>query len=90
MHAWLNAISVGTPAGFWAYSRKFAPLLADGGWHHGFDLRSDSDVANRTLALLDGVGGARDGWGLESVRAAASARVQLAVDELRRTLGCAE
>ncbi|MFE7416413.1 polysaccharide pyruvyl transferase family protein [Rhodococcus sp. NPDC057529] len=42
MHACLNALSVGTPAIPLAYSRKFAPLLEDLGWHHTVDLRGDS------------------------------------------------
>ncbi len=41
MHACLNALSVGTPAVPLAYSRKFAPLLGDLGWHHSADLRDD-------------------------------------------------
>ncbi|MEL4320448.1 polysaccharide pyruvyl transferase family protein [Leifsonia sp. YIM 134122] len=46
MHACLNALSVGTPAIALAYSRKFAPLLADLGWAHTVGLdRPDSAVA---------------------------------------------
>jgi colanic acid/amylovoran biosynthesis protein len=41
MHACLNALSVGVPALPLAYSDKFAPLLADLGWNHSIDLRTD-------------------------------------------------
>ena len=52
MHACLNALSVGTPAVPLAYSRKFAPLLADLGWEHTVDLRTDPDPAAAVLQLL--------------------------------------
>lgn len=52
MHACLNALSVGTPAVPLAYSRKFAPLLADLGWEHTVDLRTDPDPAAAVLKLL--------------------------------------
>lgn len=52
MHACLNALSVGTPAIALAYSRKFAPLLADIGWTRTIDLRSDTDVADKVMAML--------------------------------------
>lgn len=52
MHACLNALSVGTPAVPLAYSRKFAPLLADIGWEHTVDLRSHPDPVR---AVLDGL-----------------------------------
>lgn len=55
MHACLNAISTGTPAIAWAYSRKFAPLLADLGWSHTIDLRQDPSPAATTLDLIDRV-----------------------------------
>jgi colanic acid/amylovoran biosynthesis protein len=52
MHACLNALSVGTPAVPLAYSRKFAPLMADLGWEHVLDLRDpDVDVAREVGAL---------------------------------------
>lgn len=51
MHACLNALSMGTPAVPLAYSRKFAPLLADLGWGHTIDLRTASDAAGAALAL---------------------------------------
>ena len=54
MHACLNALSVGTPAVPLAYSRKFAPLMADLGWSHVIDLRSDADSAPERLVELAG------------------------------------
>lgn len=51
MHACLNALSVGTPAVAWAYSRKFAPLMSDLGWRGHVDLR-DGPVVAETLSLL--------------------------------------
>lgn len=56
MHACLNAISTGTPAIAWAYSRKFAPLLTDIGWAHTVDLREDSSPSAVTLGVIDQVG----------------------------------
>lgn len=53
MHACLNAMSVGTPAISWAYSRKFAPLMQDIGWSHGFELKTEPNVADKTLRLID-------------------------------------
>lgn len=52
MHACLNALSQGVPAIPWAYSRKFEPLLAGVGWPHVLDLRSEPDIAGRTLDML--------------------------------------
>ena len=54
MHACLNALSVGTPAIPLAYSRKFAPLLADLGWHHVIDLAASDAAGAELLAILDG------------------------------------
>jgi colanic acid/amylovoran biosynthesis protein len=53
MHACLNSLSVGTPTIYWAYSRKFAPMMEDIGWEFGVDLRSARDPARETLALVD-------------------------------------
>jgi polysaccharide pyruvyl transferase WcaK-like protein len=53
MHACLNALSVGTPAIPWAYSRKFAPLLDEIGWRHTIDLRVEQDPVRRTMAAID-------------------------------------
>lgn len=52
MHACLNALSVGTPAIALAYSRKFAPLLADIGWTRTIDLRTATDVVDQVEAAL--------------------------------------
>lgn len=52
MHACLNALSVGTPAIALAYSRKFAPLLADIGWTRTIDLRAATDVADQVMDML--------------------------------------
>ncbi|MHC8608823.1 polysaccharide pyruvyl transferase family protein [Paenarthrobacter ureafaciens] len=52
MHACLNALSVGTQAVAWAYSRKFAPLLGDLGWDQVVDLGSVTDPAEMTLEFL--------------------------------------
>lgn len=51
MHACLNALSVGTPAVPLAYSRKFAPLLADLGWAHTVDLRTAARPADDAVRL---------------------------------------
>jgi polysaccharide pyruvyl transferase WcaK-like protein len=52
MHACLNALSVGTPALAWAYSRKFAPLLNDLSWNASVDLRTCRDIAEQTTAFV--------------------------------------
>lgn len=53
MHACLNALSVGTPAVPWAYSRKFKPLLDDVGWEYTVDLRSADNPVAETLEHMD-------------------------------------
>ena len=53
MHACLNSLSVGTPAIPLAYSRKFAPLLADSGWTRCVDLRNSADPVGDVLAGTD-------------------------------------
>ena len=53
MHACLNSLSVGTPAIPLAYSRKFAPLLADLGWSHVVDLSEADDPAGEALTIID-------------------------------------
>ncbi|BCW11829.1 hypothetical protein NtRootA4_28920 [Arthrobacter sp. NtRootA4] len=53
MHACLNALSLGKPAIPLAYSRKFAPLLADIGWPYTIDLNADEGIANSVMALLE-------------------------------------
>jgi colanic acid/amylovoran biosynthesis protein len=52
MHACLNALSTGTPAIPWAYSRKFAPLMTDIGWGFGVDLRTDTTPEETTLKIM--------------------------------------
>ncbi|KRF35054.1 polysaccharide pyruvyl transferase family protein [Nocardioides sp. Soil805] len=52
MHACLNAISVGTPAIPWAYSRKFEPLLRQLGWDYVQNLHHDNDPVPETVALV--------------------------------------
>ncbi|MET4046852.1 MULTISPECIES: polysaccharide pyruvyl transferase family protein [unclassified Rhodococcus (in: high G+C Gram-positive bacteria)] len=52
MHACLNALSVGTPAIAWAYSRKFEPLMAALEWRAVLDLKLSDDIANDTLQLV--------------------------------------
>lgn len=81
MHACLNALSTGVPAVPWAYSRKFLPLMRDLGWSAGFDLRTDSAVAERTLELVDSMRGS--GTDVDAVRQRAGARLATAVDALR-------
>lgn len=81
MHACLNAISVGTPAVFLAYSRKFAPLLDDIGWKHGFDLRSDPSPGASAAALI---ADDRTDWSTDSVLEQAAQRLGHMVAALRR------
>jgi polysaccharide pyruvyl transferase WcaK-like protein len=76
MHACLNAISVGTPAIPWAYSRKFAPLLSDLHWPISVDLRAGEAPDARTLELIDDDKTAWDEL-LQRTRAEADARVRL-------------
>lgn len=52
MHACLNALSCGTAAFPWAYSRKFLPLMRDIGWQSGLDLRVSADPAAETLDFV--------------------------------------
>lgn len=53
MHACLNALSVGTAAVAWSYSRKFQPLMASIGWKHSMDLRNADDIVSRTFELCE-------------------------------------
>ncbi|MGK2876966.1 MAG: polysaccharide pyruvyl transferase family protein [Solirubrobacterales bacterium] len=52
MHCCLNALSVGTPAIPWAYSRKFAPLMNDLDWIHVVDLRTEAAPVEATLEII--------------------------------------
>jgi polysaccharide pyruvyl transferase WcaK-like protein len=82
MHACLNAISVGTPAVAWSYSRKFGPLLRDIGWPHIVELREPETLARthrsiRELSSDDGAGILAD------VRESADEKLELVVKEMR-------
>lgn len=80
MHACLNAISTGTPAIPWAYSRKFAPLMGEIGWPHTIET-SDEAIVDKTLRLVDrGEDLTRI---VQSVAANARERLSTAVDLLR-------
>ncbi len=80
MHACLNALSVGTPAIPLAYSRKFAPLMADLGWPHVIDLRTESvGAADRVAALAEGPSLAAE---VAAVRKRAYATLDLAREAL--------
>lgn len=68
MHMCLNSLSSGTPAVPLAYSRKFAPLLADLGWQHSVDLTTDPDPARTLLGCL---GAAEDNSGCDELLARA-------------------
>lgn len=83
MHACLNALSTGTPAIPLAYSRKFAPLLADVDWRHVVSL-AEPDAAARALALVD----AGESLAADAERTRARARELLGVarDALRDVL----
>ncbi len=80
MHACLNALSVGTPAVPLAYSRKFAPLMADLGWNYTIDLRDFDGAAARVASLAASESLASDLCGL---RERASVRLGRAVDAIR-------
>ncbi|MDF1706240.1 MAG: polysaccharide pyruvyl transferase family protein [Aeromicrobium sp.] len=84
MHACLNALSVGTPAVAWAYSRKFGPLFNDLGWTASIDLRSEQDPVARTLSLMGG--GEIDSSRVVALRAVADERLSAAASRLRESL----
>lgn len=84
MHACLNAISTGTPAIAWAYSRKFAPLLADISWDHTVDLREDPSPSTTTLALIDSVSAAEFGRQVDATLAITVQRMQPVLEALRQ------
>lgn len=79
MHACLNALSTGTPAIPWAYSRKFAPLLSDIGWDTSLDVRETDALPGTTLRLLE------DGFRSDEV-SALNARARARLDEAAATL----
>ena len=74
MHACLNALSVGTPAVPLAYSRKFAPLLADLGWQHVIDLRTETGGVG---ALVTSIAGRDD---LDAAVAAVTLRARASLE----------
>ncbi|MCW2594356.1 MAG: hypothetical protein JWR06_2411 [Jatrophihabitans sp.] len=80
MHACLNALSGGVPAVPLAYSRKFAPLLAQLGWTYGVDLRTAADPVGDVLAALASPG--LDDQ-VHEVRARADKSLALATELLR-------
>ena len=73
MHACMNAISLGVPALPMAYSRKFEPLFDSLSWHHGIDLRTGEDHADRLIADVDRA----DALRVEAAAAAERARASL-------------
>lgn len=83
MHACLNALSMGVPAIAWAYSRKFAPLLADIGWEHTIDLRTAADPAADTFAVLDSFSETEWAAQLAEVRQRTTTRITPLVQALR-------
>ncbi len=86
MHACLNALSAGTAAFPWAYSRKFLPLMSDLGWINGVDLRTEADPASLTLTYLRKRDKAADLERIHGLRERAALRLQSAVDALRLNL----
>ncbi len=87
MHACLNALSMGVPALPWAYSRKFAPLLDGLGWSLSLDLRSEPDVAARSMEITEQIFETPPVEGLAHVRAVADERLGRLRDDLRETVG---
>nr|WP_269779426.1 polysaccharide pyruvyl transferase family protein [Propioniciclava soli] len=85
MHACLNALSVGTPALPLAYSRKFAPLMRDLGWHHVVDLNASPDPASELLGLLNAHGSEMASQA-EQLQCAAQSRCEESVAALRTVL----
>lgn len=84
MHACLNALSTGTPAIPWAYSRKFAPLLSDVGWDISLDIRDAEALPNTTMRHLDQ--GFAPG-SVESLNSRASLRLQETAATLHSVAG---
>lgn len=74
MHACLNALSTGTPAVPWAYSRKFRPLLEDVGWEHTVELSNADDPVAQTWAHLDAI--AADPAAVGRIRTEAESRLK--------------
>ncbi|MUM09146.1 polysaccharide pyruvyl transferase [Mycobacterium sp. CBMA 213] len=90
MHACLNALSSGTPAIAWAYSRKFAPLMNDIGWQHVIDLSNPAtSPATETLHLIDSVDQAKFKESVRTVQNRAREHLNLTVSAFR-TVGIAQ
>jgi colanic acid/amylovoran biosynthesis protein len=88
MHACLNALSAGTPAIAWAYSRKFAPLMNDIGWQYVVDLANPAtNPAAETLGLIASVSQAQFDEVVLTVRTRAQERLNSTVTALRRVDG---
>ena len=83
MHACLNALSVGTPAIAWGYSRKFGPLFRDFGWQYAIDIRSYPDVLGETLKSIDGLLQGDGVSGMTNVRDSTALRLNTFVEALR-------
>jgi polysaccharide pyruvyl transferase WcaK-like protein len=83
MHACLNALSVGTPSIPWAYSRKFAPLMADIGWPHNVDLRDTIDPVEATLAMIEATTEENLAQQVSRLRVETDARTEAFIEALR-------
>jgi polysaccharide pyruvyl transferase WcaK-like protein len=87
MHACLNSLSLGVPALPWAYSRKFAPLARDLAWPHVIDLRTESDVVERSWRIAEELLDGGSEQQLAIVRARADERLDIAADSIRSLHG---
>jgi polysaccharide pyruvyl transferase WcaK-like protein len=88
MHACLNALSAGTPAIAWAYSRKFAPLMSDIGWNYVIDLANPAtNPATETLKLIGSSSQADFEMVVLAVRKHAQERLNAAVSALSKVVG---
>jgi polysaccharide pyruvyl transferase WcaK-like protein len=83
MHACLNALSMGTPAIPWAYSRKFAPLMSDLGWDLSVDLALEQTPGEVTAHVVTTRKGADVGDQLKGVHDLAEERLDAAVASLQ-------
>ncbi|WP_432245005.1 polysaccharide pyruvyl transferase family protein [Arthrobacter sp. G.S.26] len=83
MHACLNALSSGTPAIPWAYSRKFAPLLSDIGWDVSVDLKKTADPASTTMNLINTTTDCQWQANVQTVLTQAAGRLDIAVEALK-------
>ncbi|MCL2536233.1 MAG: polysaccharide pyruvyl transferase family protein [Nocardiaceae bacterium] len=86
MHACLNAISMGTAAIPWAYSRKFDPLMRALGWTLTIDLAAEREPARRTLEQVEKVDSGAYDADLRRVRSGAEALLSTAIASLRTRL----